>query len=178
MLIMFFFVYAVVRRHLLYVWRGVFLQPKRWTCRNDALKVADMAKTGRPTKRSDETDAEILDCLRLGMSRSSAAKYAKIDHETLSRWIKRDATFALECGRASAEFERELVQAARDGVAKSPKVAIDLLERRCPSWNKDNTSQVAANGRNTIAPALVIALMQAPETNAKRTPATQVIDVQ
>ena len=137
-----------------------------------------MAKTGRPTKRSKETDAEILDCLRLGMSRHSAAKYAKIDHETLSRWIKRDTTFALECGRAGAEFERELVQAARDGVAKSPKVAIDLLERRFPSWNKDNTSQVATNGRNTIAPALVIALMQAPETNAKRTSPAQVIDVQ
>ena len=126
-----------------------------------------MAKIGRPTKRNSETDAEILDCLRLGMSRSSAAKYAKIDHETLSRWIKRDATFALECGRASAEFERGLVEAARDGVAKSPKIAIDLLERRFPSWNKDTSASQLANGRNTIAPALVIALMAAPEKQAK-----------
>ena len=135
-----------------------------------------MAKMGRPTKRNDKTDGEILDCLRLGMSRNSAAKFARIDHETLSRWVKRDATFARECDRAGAEFERGLVEAARDGVAKSPKVAIDLLERRCPSWNKDNTSQLAS-GRNTIAPALVIALMQAPEKLASAKQA-QVIELQ
>lgn len=135
-----------------------------------------MAKTGRPTKRNAETDADILGCLRLGMTKHSAAKYAKIDHETLSRWIKRDATFARDCDRASAEFERELVQAARDGVAKQPKLAVDLLERRCPSWNKDAQSNQLANGRNTIAPALIVALMQAPETTTQK--AAQVIDVQ
>ena len=135
-----------------------------------------MSKMGRPTKRNYETDADILDCLRLGMSRHSAAKYAKIDHETLSRWVKRDTTFARECDRAGAEFERGLVEAARDGVAKSPKIAIDMLERRCPSWNRDNQSQLAS-GRNTIAPALVIALMAAPEKLAGAKQA-QVIELQ
>jgi len=150
-----------------YVRRRVFLRRERLPWREFRAKVAGMAKIGRPTKRNDETDAEILDCLRLGMSRHSAAKFAKIDHETLSRWIKRDATFARECDRAGAEFERGLVEAARDGVAKSPKIAIDLLERRFPSWNKETQATKAANGRNTIAPALVIALMAAPEKQAK-----------
>ena len=169
---MFFVFVPVVGVAINYGWRGVFLRAKRLPSRNNALKVADMAKIGRPTKRNDETDAEILDCLRLGMSRHSAAKFAKIDHETLSRWIKRDATFARECGRAGAEFERGLVEAARDGVAKSPKIAIDLLERRFPSWNKETQAAKIASGRNTIAPALVIALMAAPEKQA------QVIELQ
>ncbi len=138
-----------------------------------------MAKTGRPTKRNAETDAEILSCLRLGMSRHSAAKYAKIDHETLANWVKRDATFSRECGRAETEFEREMIQAARDGVAKQPKLAVDMLERRVTSWNKDaQTAQVTANQRNTIAPQLVIALCNVPENHAKFTEAAQVIDCQ
>ena len=113
------------------------------------------------------------------MSRHSAAKYAKKDHETLDNWCKRDATFSRECGRAETEFEREMIQAARDGVAKQPKLAVDMLERRVTSWNKDaQTAQVTANQRNTIAPQLVIALCNVPENHAKFTEAAQVIDCQ
>lgn len=138
-----------------------------------------MAKTGRPTKRNAETDAEILSCLRLGMSRHSAAKYAKIDHETLANWCKRDATFSRECGRAETEFEREMIQAARDGVAKQPKLAVDMLERRVTSWNREaQAAQATASQRNTIAPQLVIALCNVPEKHAEFTEKSQVIDIQ
>jgi hypothetical protein len=113
------------------------------------------------------------------MSRHSAAKYAKIDHETLSNWVKRDATFSRECGRAETEFEREMIQAARDGVAKQPKLAVDMLERRVTTWNKDaQTAQVAGNQRNTIAPQLVIALCNVPERHVDFTQTAQVIDAQ
>ena len=77
-----------------------------------------------------------------------------------------------------SEWELRMVEAATNGITKQPKLAVDLLERRRPSWNKDTQSNQLANGRNTIAPALVIALMHAPESNAKRTLAAQVIDIQ
>ena len=60
-----------------------------------------------------------------------------------------------------------MVEAATNGITKQPKLAVDLLERRRPSWNKETQATKTANGRNTIAPALVIALMQAPEKQAK-----------
>ena len=69
-----------------------------------------------------------------------------------------------------------MVEAATNGIQKQPKLAVDLLERRRPSWNKDATANQLANGRNTIAPALIVALMQAPETTTQK--AAQVIDVQ
>ena len=139
----------------------------------------DMAKMGRPTKRTPEIEAKLERALGNGLSRDSASKFAGIGRETLAQWAKRDATFGAKLAEIESEWELRMVEAATNGIQKQPKLAVDLLERRRASWNKDSQSgQLATNGRNSIAPALVIALMNAPETNAKRTPATQVIDVQ
>tara|TARA_R110000765_G_scaffold223131_1_gene327268 strand:+ start:766 stop:1182 length:417 start_codon:yes stop_codon:yes gene_type:complete len=138
-----------------------------------------MAKTGRPSKRTPEIEAKLTRALGNGLSRDSASKFAGIGRETLAQWAKKDATFGARLAEIESDWELRMVEAATNGITKQPKLAVDLLERRRASWNKDSqTALVAANGRNTIAPALVIALMQAPETNAKRTQAAQVIDVQ
>ena len=138
-----------------------------------------MAKMGRPTKRTPEIEAKLTRALGNGLSRDSASKFAGIGRETLAQWAKRDVTFGAKLAEIESEWELRMVEAATNGIQKQPKLAVDLLERRRASWNKDSQSgQLATNGRNTIAPALVIALMQAPETNAKRTPAPEVIDVQ
>ena len=139
----------------------------------------DMAKTGRPSKRTPEIEAKLTRALGNGLSRDSASKFAGIGRETLAQWAKKDVTFGARLAEIESDWELRMVEAATNGITKQPKLAVDLLERRRASWNKDSqTALVAANGRNTIAPALVIALMQAPETNAKRTQAAQVIDVQ
>jgi hypothetical protein len=138
-----------------------------------------MAKMGRPTKRTPEIEAKLERALGNGLSRDSASKFAGIGRETLGQWAKKDATFGARLAEIESDWELRMVEAATNGITKQPKLAVDLLERRRASWNKDSqTALVAANGRNTIAPALVIALMQAPETNAKRTSPAQVIDVQ
>jgi hypothetical protein len=72
-----------------------------------------------------------------------------------------------------------MVEAATEGIAKQPKLAVDLLERRRASWNKDaQTAQVTASQRNTIAPQLVIALCNVPEKHVEFTQTAQVIDTQ
>ena len=139
----------------------------------------DMAKMGRPTKRTPEIEAKLERALGNGLSRESASKFAGIGKETLNGWARKDATFRSKLAEIESEWELRMVEAATNGIAKQPKLAVDLLERRRASWNKDvQSNQVATNGRNSIAAALVVALMHAPETNAKRTPAPQVIDVQ
>ena len=72
-----------------------------------------------------------------------------------------------------------MVEAATEGIAKQPKLAVDLLERRRPSWNREaQAAQVAGNQRNTIAPQLVIALCNVPEKHVEFTNKSQVIDIQ
>ena len=137
-----------------------------------------MAKTGRPTKRTEDIENKIFRALGTGMSRDSASKYAGIGRETLSRWEKKDATFGAKLEEIESAWELRMVEAATNGIQKQPKLAVDLLERRRPSWNKEAAANQLTSGRNTITPALVIALMNAPEANAKRTQSAQVIDVQ
>jgi hypothetical protein len=91
-------------------------------------------------------------------------------------WTKASEHFSAKVEKIESGWELKMIEAATNGIQKQPKLAVDLLERRRSSWNKDTSSQLA-NGRNTIAPALVIALMHAPESNAKRTLEAQVIDV-
>ena len=131
-----------------------------------------MAKTGRPSKRTPEIEAKLERALGNGLSRESASKFAGIGKETLNGWARKDATFRSKLDELESEWELRMVEAATNGIQKQPKLAVDLLERRRPSWNKETQAAKIASGRNTIAPALVIALMQAPEKQA------QVIDVQ
>ena len=132
----------------------------------------DMAKMGRPTKRTPEIEAKLERALGNGLSRDSASKYAGIGTETLNGWARKDATFRSKLAEIESAWELRMVEAATNGITKQPKLAVDLLERRRASWNKDTQAAKIASGRNTIAPALVIALMQAPEKQA------QVIDLQ
>lgn len=134
-----------------------------------------MPKNGRPTKRTEEIENKLFKALGNGLSRDSASKYAGIGKETLSRWSKKDATFGAKLEQIESAWELRMVEAATDGIAKQPKLAVDLLERRRSSWNKDAQTTESANKRNTIAPQLVIALCNVPETSAKE---AHVIDVQ
>jgi len=90
-----------------------------------------------------------------------------------------DATFGAKLAEVEAAWELQMVEAATEGIAKQPKLAVDLLERRRPSWNREaQAAQVAGNQRNTIAPQLVIALCNVPESHVEFTEKAQVIDIQ
>ena len=110
------------------------------------------------------------------MSRESACQFAGIQRDTLLNWTKASDRFSAKVDEIESGWELKMIEAATNGITKQPKLAVDLLERRRASWSRDNTSQVAS-GRNTIAPALVIALMQAPEKLASAKQA-QVIELQ
>ena len=132
----------------------------------------DMAKIGRPSKRTPEIEAKLERALGNGLSRDSASKFAGIGRETLAQWARKDATFGAKLATIESEWELRMVEAATNGIAKQPKLAVDLLERRRPAWNKETQAARIASGHSTIAPALVIALMAAPEKQA------QVIELQ
>jgi hypothetical protein len=88
---------------------------------------------GRPTKRTPERKAAILNSLRLGNTRRAAASFAEIDHATFYRWLEQDATFsdAVEKAEADAEtrFLGNIAKAAADGTWTA---AAWWLERRRP----------------------------------------------
>lgn len=60
------------------------------------------SKGGRPTKRTKAIDALILKALGVGCSLANAAKLAGVDPDTLLAWRKRDASFSVDCEKASA----------------------------------------------------------------------------
>ena len=130
----------------------------------------------RPTKKTPDIEAKLFKALGNGMSRESACQFAGIQRDTLLNWTKASDRFSAKVDEIESGWELKMIEAATNGITKQPKLAVDLLERRRASWSRDNTSQVAS-GRNTIAPALVIALMQAPEKLASAKQA-QVIELQ
>ena len=130
----------------------------------------------RPTKKTPDIESKLFKALGNGMSRESACQFAGIQRDTLLNWTKASDHFSAKVEKIESGWELKMIEAATNGITKQPKLAVDLLERRRASWNRDNQSQLAS-GRNTIAPALVIALMAAPEKLANAKP-MQVIDVQ
>ena len=130
----------------------------------------------RPTKKTPDIEAKLFKALGNGMSRESACQFAGIQRDTLLNWTKASDRFSAKVDEIESGWELKMIEAATNGITKQPKLAVDLLERRRASWSRDNQSQLAS-GRNTIAPALVIALMQAPEKLASAKQA-QVIELQ
>ncbi len=62
-------------------------------------------KDGRPTKRTPENRAKILEALELGTSFDSAAKYAGMDPDTLRTWRREDTSFFEDCEKARGRMQ-------------------------------------------------------------------------
>ena len=90
-------------------------------------------RSGRPSKYSPERVKTILDAIRIGVPNRWAACRAGISDDTLIRWRRRYADFAVQVAHAEADFVAHNValvqQAAQFGDAKSAQW---LLERRYP----------------------------------------------
>ena len=92
---------------------------------------------GRPTKRTDETDALILKALGVGCSMSNASKLAGVDPDTLAAWRKADDTFSVACEKAAANasfrLAAKLFNKAEDGDTTS---LIFWLKCRAPEFRE------------------------------------------
>ena len=121
---------------------------------------------GRPTKRTPERRKDIIDCLKLGMTLESAARYAGISYETLNRWQQDDGTFANDIENARGFFEREALEQIR-AAAEDPKnwaATAWRLERIMPALyaRKWQPLAMAQEQPNAGAPGKVYKVSIAP----------------
>ena len=74
---------------------------------------------GRPSKRTEALEHDILTVLRLGLSYRTAAQYVKIAESTLRKWGDEDAEFSAACEKARAQAVvnnvTKLIQKINDG---------------------------------------------------------------
>ena len=79
-----------------------------------------VAKLGRTSKRTPETEQRLLTVLRAGNTRTAACAYAGISTDTLARWLAASADFAANVRKSELEPLIESIgrirQAGRGGM--------------------------------------------------------------
>jgi hypothetical protein len=113
---------------------------------------------GRPDKLTDKRAALIIDLVRKGNFKNTAARAAGIHPDTLNEWIKRGNTEkAGKFCEFSVALEEADAQAEVDGVAdwkkhhnKSPEAIKEFLRRRYPHWNVQDKQQTEHTGEIRI----------------------------
>lgn len=87
----------------------------------------------RPTKRTPDREARLLDALRAGNTRKAACQYAGVAQDAFNRWLVRFADFADVVKKAEADAEvrhvANIAKASQDGVWQA---SAWWLERRRP----------------------------------------------
>ena len=78
------------------------------------------------------------------MPEGRAAQLAGISAGTLTEWKKKWGDMAEALARAAAVAQDELYGVVRQGMAKTPRLALEVLERRFPNeWAAHSKHQVA-----------------------------------
>ena len=124
---------------------------------------------GRPTELTDSKARTILAALYAGAYRATAARYAKIPPETLSRWLSLDRepykTFHEWVNEAEAAFEMRALLSISNKMQDKPELAVTMLERKFPQrWAR----VVAAPNTNVNVSFSVTAALQQIEKRAER----------
>jgi len=88
---------------------------------------------GRPKLYTRDNVKQIMESICLGLPLKSAAAAIGIQAKEVYRWIDKyeDLRDCITQGRAI--FEQNLTKSILGGIAQSPKLAMDFLERRYPS---------------------------------------------
>ena len=104
----------------------------------------------RPTKFNQERARTILELVRKGNFKTTAARRSGIHPDTLNEWIKRgnvegkgrfhEFTVALEAADAEAEVNRVEMWTVLQ--ADSPEAIKEYLRRRFPHWNVPDKQEV------------------------------------
>ncbi len=85
---------------------------------------------GRPSKRTPEREARILEAIRGGATRKAAALHAGINQDTLTDWTHRYSDFSDAIARAEADVELRLTAIILNAAREDPRHAEWWLERR------------------------------------------------
>ncbi len=108
----------------------------------------------------------ICELIRKGVTVEGACESAGINPDTHYEWKKRYPDYAEQVTRANGQSEAELVEIARRGAIKDPRIAVQILERRFGGrWCKAEKHQVTANQTvTTVSPQLIKSLASLPES--------------
>jgi hypothetical protein len=97
-----------------------------------------------PNKYTVNTVEAILRNVAIGLPESRAAQLAGIHRSTLGEWKKKWGDLSDSLVRAQAVAQDELYGVVRAGMAKNPRLALEVLERRFPSeWAAHSKHRVA-----------------------------------
>ena len=109
---------------------------------------------GRPSKRTPEREARLLEALRAGNTRKAACHYAAISDETFSTWQARDLDFLDAVKKAEGDAEvRMVAQIAQAAQTGTWQAAAWWLERRRPDdygRRERLDAHVQSDGRTVI----------------------------
>lgn len=108
---------------------------------------------GRPSKFTQERRDKILEVLRLGGSKHTAADYARVDRSQISRWLARGKE--AEEGSSFRQFYEDVIEAeaqprvralwsVNKAMSDNPTLAFKFLERREPGFAPPMPSAPAA----------------------------------
>lgn len=126
--------------------------------------VAVQKGPGAPSKKSAERMAKIIDAVRKGGSKLSAASAGGISPGTLRTWLKEDEDFAEQFEIAQGEFEQEQLQNIRTAgkEVKHWTASAWLLERIFPEryalQDPKGTRAVTDDGQ--IPPQIAVLVQQ------------------
>ena len=105
----------------------------------------------RPTKFNKERAIKIIDLVRKGNFKTTAARAAGVDIHTLDRWIKagkegknkelREFCSALEEAEADAELTAVSKISTKMNDSSIPAI-LDYMRRRFPDWNVTDKAEI------------------------------------
>lgn len=116
-------------------------------------------KVGRPTKFDKEVASRIIDAMKRGAWKKTAALWAGIDYGTLRRWLRKGkldpdsdlGRFRQQLLEAETLCEIKAGQVALAGAMKDPKIAIDWLRVRHRSrWRTQDKVQLAGDPKHPL----------------------------
>jgi len=84
----------------------------------------------RPTKRTPEREARLIEALRAGNTRRASCAYAGIDQDTLANWLRRWSDFSDAVEKAEADAEIRNVAIIQKAASETWQAAAWWLERK------------------------------------------------
>ena len=112
---------------------------------------------GRPTKRSLTVERNVIRLLKIGNTRTAAAKASGISYDTLARWARLSAEFCNKLDQAEAEAEtlyvNDIANMAREGNFAAAKFW--LVTRRDSEWREPPSRQQIGGDPENPAPLIV-----------------------
>jgi len=108
----------------------------------------------------------ICDLIRKGVTVEGACESAGVNPDTHYEWKKKYPEYADAVTRANGESEAQLVEIARAGATKDPRIAVQILERRFGTrWSRNEKHQVSGHHTlTTVSPQVVQGLAGLPES--------------